>query len=564
VNWQHFRAFLWLRWRLLLNQMRRGGTANVVLMTLLLVGAGLLAAALFAIFFLIGFFVLPRASPTGLMYVWDGLVVAFLFFWATGLIIELQRAEVLSLDKFLHLPVSLKGAFLINYLSSLFRFSLVVFLPSMLALALALVLVKGPALLCLFGLLAAFFLMITAITYQFQGWLAALMVNPRRRRTVIVVVTAVFVLLCQLPNLANMLNLWGGAVGNRAQVEQAIRLINLCLPPGWLPLGVEASAEGNFLVALLCTLGMGSLGAASLWRAYRTTLRMYTGQFSSGHKEPVAAVVPAKKVAGPVGNLLEKSLPWLSEQASAIALGAFRSLLRAPEAKMTLISPVLLLVIFGSMFMTRSVEVPLPLRPMPAFGAMAMILLCMAQLIGNQFGFDRSGFRIYVLSPAPRRDVLLGKNLAVAPLALGMGLIMVIVVQILLPMRLDHFLAMLPTGVSMYLLFCLLANWLSIFAPMAIRAGSLKPANTKLVPVLLQLVFAMLFPLVLAPALLPLGIEFVVEELGGIKGIPIFLLLSLLECAVLVVAYHFILSWQGSVLQSHEQKILNIVTTKAE
>ena len=55
---------------------------------------------------------------------WDGIVLAFLFIWMIGLITELQRTEALSLDKFLHLPVSPIGAFLINYLSSLFSVSL--------------------------------------------------------------------------------------------------------------------------------------------------------------------------------------------------------------------------------------------------------------------------------------------------------------------------------------------------------------------------------------------------------------------------------------------------------
>ena len=51
---------------------------------------------------------------------------------------------------------------------------------------------------------AAFLLMVTALTYQFQGWLASLMSNPRRRRTVVVAATAVFVLIFQLPNLLQL------------------------------------------------------------------------------------------------------------------------------------------------------------------------------------------------------------------------------------------------------------------------------------------------------------------------------------------------------------------------
>ena len=83
------------------------------------------------------------------------------------------------------MPVSVNGAFLINYISSLLRLSLIFFGPVMLGFALALVFVKGILLLPVLPALAAFLLMVTALTYQFQGWLAALMSNPRRRRTVI-------------------------------------------------------------------------------------------------------------------------------------------------------------------------------------------------------------------------------------------------------------------------------------------------------------------------------------------------------------------------------------------
>ena len=51
--------------------------------------------------------------------------------------------------------------------------------------------------------------MVTALTYQLQGWLASLMSNPRRRRTIIMIITASFILLSQLPNLFNFLTPWG-------------------------------------------------------------------------------------------------------------------------------------------------------------------------------------------------------------------------------------------------------------------------------------------------------------------------------------------------------------------
>ena len=81
---------------------------------------------------MLGLYAIPKAQPAQLMYVWDGAGRRFLFFWMIGLITELQRTEPLSLSKFLHLPVSVNGAFLINYFSSLLRLSLIVFVPVML------------------------------------------------------------------------------------------------------------------------------------------------------------------------------------------------------------------------------------------------------------------------------------------------------------------------------------------------------------------------------------------------------------------------------------------------
>ena len=120
------------------------------------------------------------------------------------LLAELHRSDPLSLDKFLHLPVSITGIFLINYLSSLVNPILIIFVPAMFALGIGLAIAKGPALLLLLPLVAAFLLMVTALTYQFQGWLAALMVNKRRRRTIIVLLTMGVILVFQLPNLINM------------------------------------------------------------------------------------------------------------------------------------------------------------------------------------------------------------------------------------------------------------------------------------------------------------------------------------------------------------------------
>jgi len=75
--------------------------------------------------------------------------------------------------------------------------------------------------------------------------------------------------------------------------------------------------------------------------------------------------------------------------------------------------------------------------------------------------------------------------------------------------------------------------------------------------------FMFLFPLTQAPTLLPLGVEAALAYQGWIAGAPICLLLSLAECAAVVFIYRVSLNWQGGLLQSREQRILESVTNRA-
>ncbi|HYV39953.1 MAG TPA: hypothetical protein VE988_29985, partial [Gemmataceae bacterium] len=586
-----------------LNQLKRAGIASMVILAILAPFAVLLPLLLFAGLFLLGWLVFPTVEPVFVLLAWDGLVIAFFFGWATGLIAELQRSEVLSLEKFLHLPVSLKGVFLVNYLSSLASFNLLLFGPAMLGFALGLVLSKGLVMLLLLPLMAAFIFMVTALTYQFQGWLASLMVNKRRRRTIIVIVTMVFVLLAQLPNMVNFLiprearmsapprmaqetdteyskrvEQWNRDRESSSnememkvlgEIEHYSWYVNTALPIGWLPLGAWQAADGNVVPALLCTLGMVTLAGLSLRRSYATTVRLYTGHFTKGHTQTAAeqAAVkprPAFQAGATTARFLEKRLPLISEHASAIAVSAFRSLTRAPEAKMMLLTPIILALVFGSMFIARGVDPPVGARPLMVLAGMGVVLLGMMQCLGNQFGFDRAGFRVFVLCSAKRADILLGKNVAFAPLALVPAALVTTVLSVAYPMRWDHFLGVWPQLLAIYLLFCLMANCLSIIAPMPIAAGSLKPAQPKLIPIMLQMLFFSLLPLAAAPAMALLGVEYLLQEYAGMQGVPIWLVFSLVECAAVFFLYRLVLGWQGNWLHTREQKILEIVTTKAE
>src|SRR5262249_31989301 len=109
-----------------------------------------------------------------------------------------------------------------------------------------------------------------------------------------------------------------------------------------------------------------------------------------------------------------------------------------------------------------------------------------------------------------------------------------------------------------------LANLMSIYAPVYLSAGSLKASNLKLSTGLLQFVmFVVLFPLTLAPGFLPLGVEAALSLLGRTGGLPVCLLLSLAEWAGVVVLCRLVVAWQGGLLRGREQALLEAVTNRA-
>lgn len=615
MNTLHLRTFLWLRWRLFLNQMQRGGIASSVILGIFAVSAILGAIGSFIGAVAVGAFLLPMTSPTVQLLIWDGVTLMFLFLWFIGLLNELQRSEALTLEKFLHLPVSLAGVFVLNYLSSFMSLTLLFAIPILLGLAIGSVFGIGPALIVQIPLVIAFFFAVTALTYQFQGWLASLMTNKRRRRTIIVIVTLVFVLVCQVPNLINLYRPWEGVfpdeeatkakeelkqardekritdeeyfkkvleidrkhltetteAGKRiwATVEETAWFANAFLPVGWLALGGASAADGNILWALLATLAYILVGVGSLWRAYRTVLRIYTGEFTA---KPAATTTPEHAPATlstaervPATTFLDRSIRWLPEQATIIALASLRGLLRAPEAKMILLSPLIMVVVFGGVFLRNDMhKMPPEVLPLMASGGIALILFSITQLAANQFGYDRAGFRIFILSPAPRREILMGKNLSLFPIAFVLLVPIIFIMQIMLPLRVDRLLALPAQFGSMFLVYCMVANAISILAPMPVAAGSLKPAKPKGLTLLIHVAFVFLMPMLLSPTLLPQGIEALLNGFGIAEGWPIGLVLTCAECAAIIALYRAVLTWQGKWLESRELAILETVTSKAE
>ena len=188
----------------------------------------------------------------------------------------------------------------------------------------------------------------------------------------------------------------------------------------------------------------------------------------------------------------------------------------------------------------------------------------MTGFVGNQFAFDRNGFRVFVLSGVPRREILLGKNLSFLPLAVTLMLLAVGVFQWMYPMRPDHLAAVLLQIVPICLLFHLAGNILSILAPLTLKPGSGMPASHQGIRTLGHMVFILLVPIPLGLTFIPLGVEALLSFMRWVERFPVFLILNLVQTVLVFSLYRTALNRQGGLLQQNEKKILEIVSAKGE
>jgi ABC-2 type transport system permease protein len=582
MNWEQLQAIVWLRWRLTKNGFGRTGPVNSViaffLLGLVLTGAMVLGVG----GFLVGTFALRKEAPQVLLLVWDGVFLAFLVVWVSGLMVEIQRAETIDLPKLLHLPVTLQQVFLFNYFASLFTPSIVLSLPGMMGLCAGLALSSGAAMLLLAPLTLSFIFMVTAWTYCLRGWLAALIINKRKQQVVIVWMTLAFVLVAQVPNVlfnSRIFRRHGQTSEPQAATQSAetgpakpagvvpVRIVeaHLAIPPGWPGYGAMAIRQNDPWPAVGATAASCLLGMWGLMRAYRATIRFYQdaqGQTQgSTHGRPEPQAGPA--VRRPL--LVERELPWLPEDTAALALATFRSLLRAPEMKMTMIMPVIAVVGLCSLSFTRSAHPPSPeLAAFAGTAAAVISVFVLTPVMSNVFGLDRNGFRALVLLPTKRHRILLAKNLAFFPFVGAIAAVFLVVMKILVVIPWSGFFASVVQVPLTYLVFSLACNVIAMLLPFRLAAGTIQAKKPKPIVFLAVFTSMLVLPILMAPTLIPPGLQLLFAWRGWLPALPVNLLGSLAMLAAATWLYSVVLPSEGRLLQRREQAILREVTEEVE
>jgi hypothetical protein len=257
----------------------------------------------------------------------------------------------------------------------------------------------------------------------------------------------------------------------------------------------------------------------------------------------------------------------LPEDTAGLALMQLRSMTRAPEVRMMLGLGVFIAIFLPGMMLWRGGKTtPFPEagKPFIATVAVVMILFTLLQLVCNQFGCDRDGFRSLVLLPTPRERLLFGRNLALLPLAAAIALIPLVAVSWFARLSAPVIAATMLQFLAAFLLFCIVGNLASILMPYRIASGSLKPTKQSWQTQVALMVLHLLYPMIISVVFIPPAVGFVVAKLGWLPAAPVNLLGSLLLVGGFAVLYWFTLGPVGRLLQRRETKILRAVTEVME
>lgn len=494
-------------------------------------------------------------SPMTTLLLLDSVVLIYCFFYAWGILLEIQRADIFDFKKLLLLPVSMPAIYMMNFLVSLFGPLLLFSFPAFLGLLCGLYLYWGVAVF-LAGIPMAMLLVLAlgAWSYYLRGRLAILMENPKRRRFIFMLLPVGFIVLAQLPAVIVHLAAKNGSGQEPAQLLEALRthilLGNRVVPFLWPAYGLWTGISGpDMLPFFLCAAGLLLVTLIGLWFGYVTTLRHYTGAYNYSNR--AAGKRSRNDASMPVTG---KRLPCTDEDTASLVFAFYKSFARHPHVRMLIIMPLCFGVFI--LFMHRSGAYGTSWNDNQEWIPMAALLwpfINFSFFMFNIFGIDALSFQALQLSPLPRYKYLFAKNVAIAPIVFGLASFFVSVAALLTGASAEGILLSLLLAVHLLFLFCSVGNFLSIKFPRRLHRDALRIPARRLHMLIASLLTMMLSIVMVMPALLCMLLAR--YPVGLFHTRYTALLLAAILAAGSFFIYRIALMRAGDLLIAEEQRI---------
>jgi hypothetical protein len=411
-----FRAFFWMRWRVLVNSLERTGSRDV--MERFSIAAGKLGPIMTMVLLIpsaIVFFVLGISAgfgtATGSMY-FPMEVLRYLTFLGIALTvlgpIVLPTRDGGSVTRLLLLPIP-RTALYMAQVAGAFADPWTALMTATLvgvAIGMAVGLSFTGALVALAaGVL--FLLFLVGVASLASSVIHLLLRDRRRGDLVMLVLVLVLPMLAIAPQFFFHEQRVAGRKLTRAERQArpptpteraALRLLPYVPSEMYFHAAKNGPAPANAALPLaeLAVLGLGIHLAGFV--AYRRVLDMPQSQ--------------AIRRAGSFGGLWNRVIPGLSPAASAVAFTQLRLALRSPRGRATMGSPLVVPIVLAAAMSRGGFSFPglqghhgLALAGMGCLGA----VLGLIPISMNQFAIDKAGFTRVMLSPVSIGELLLGK-----------------------------------------------------------------------------------------------------------------------------------------------------------
>ena len=231
----------------------------------------------------LAFYVSKEKSPVGILLLLNGATAVYLFFYIWGVLMDLQRSDLIDFRKMLMLPVSLPMIYLMNFFVSMISPIMLFALPGLLGMLAGFYPAHGIQVFLMgIPLALLFMIMMSAWAYYLRGKLAIIMENKRRRRVVLVVLPLCFVALGQVPALLSHLALLNSdqvfAQQTLTKLFPYLLMMNAGIPLLWPAYGLWSFMNGAstlFISGIASGLCMCTLLGLRL--GYVSTLNHYMG-----------------------------------------------------------------------------------------------------------------------------------------------------------------------------------------------------------------------------------------------------------------------------------------------
>lgn len=547
-------TLIWLKWRLMRNSLRSSKAVVNKAASI----AGILVALVLSLIVaaILGVLAFGLSTPGALGNVVrrtaaansssDAASAEFIFFSILGILYLMWATIPLSIGgskqfdagKLLMYPITLRKLFAVDYFSELTTLHSVFAIPSVLAICLGSGLGSGNF---AAGLITA--IPATLFGLALSKWLSTTIGSVVRRKrakgeTIVALIGAVA-------------GLGAAAAGQLAPLlfkhAESIWWLRWT-PPGaaaFLLVGESADDPVAYIAAFVTLSAYAvALILATYWIARRAALGL------EGRRKQKRPAEPTTALAGYSGW----ELPLLSAELSALVEKEVRYAMRNAQVRMMALMPLVLIIIrlvnsqrFGSEGVENEfLEYGSGLM---ATGGVLYVFLILAGLSCNLFAYEEGGMRTLILSPVDRRKILLGKNIALALVALVFSTFLLIlntlIFQDLTPANL---LFIMLSFVIFVAISSTIGNWLSIRFPKRMQFG--KRMNVSGVAGLL------IVPMVVVLSAGPLFATLV----GYFSESRLNEYLALIGVALLSVGlYSLVLNFHGRSLAKRETEILEVV-----